>query len=689
MSFLKSLISVPKNHSMKALRMIFILLFQFVAFLSFSQNQNLKKQDQTEQLSNTPAHEGAETIINDIESLSTKHTYTTVVPTFWETWKLPAVAILMVGLLFLLQQARIRTIQKKRRALEEEVQNKTEEIAHQRKSIKLQLESLQNFNQQFEAQQKELLRQIEKTDNAERAKNSFLSMISYGVRTPLNGLLGTSSLLTDTLLTSEQREYVETIRNCGEQLLIAVNDIFDFSKIESGDIKLEEKEVDLRSCLEEVMDVFASKAAEEDMDLVYELADDVPPQVIADNFRLKQVLINIAGSALKYTQHIEGIYIGVKLIKSEDDQCVLGFEVRDTSIGIHHDIAVKMFKSFSQVDYSSTDKFGGTGLGLANCENLVRLMGGSITMESHRGKGSTFSFSINTKISKSTPQPILNYNLAGLEGKKVLVVDNHPITLAILKNQLEQWKMIPTVASSGSIALKILSESSGFDLVITDLKMPGLDGIQLAQAVRKFHPLLPIVLLSPMGDEHGKKYSNLFSSSVVKPIKQASLYTQLLKGLNSADKFVIEEKSEKLTLSTNFSQQYPLRILIAEDNLINQKLTQRVLSKFGYKSDVVMNGLEALNAIKENQYDLILMDVQMPVMDGLEATIRIRNEEKIQPIIIAMTANVMQGDRDACINAGMDDYISKPVKHEDLMSILKKWSAKAETNYQHRFLAQA
>jgi signal transduction histidine kinase/CheY-like chemotaxis protein len=688
MPLLKNFTATLKNPRLKAPRLIFVLLFQSITLITFSQNQVVKSSDdkQIEQSLKISAHDGVSPVVES-EKNTTKHIYThSVAPTHWEIWWLPSMALLMVGSLFFLQQARIRTIQKKRRTLEREVHSKTEEVISQRKSIKMQLESIQAFNELQETQQKELSRLSEKADNAERSKNSFLSMISYGVRTPLNGLLGTSSLLTDTSLTTEQREYTETIRNCGDQLLIAVNDIFDFSKIESGEVKLESKEVNLRSCLEEVMDVFAAKAAEEDIDLIYELDTDVPAVVMGDSFRLKQVLINIAGSAIKFTQRVDGIYIGVRLIKSEGDQCVLGFEIRDSSIGIHHDVAMRMFKSFSQVDYSSTDKFGGTGLGLANCENLVRLMGGSISMESNRGKGSAFSFTINTKI---CTQAGAAFDITGLEGKKVLVVDNHQVTLAILKNQMEQWKIIPTVVESGSAALAVLSKSSDFDLVVTDLKMPGLDGVQLGHAIRKFHPELPIVLLSPKGDEHGKKYSNLFSSSIVKPIKQASLYIHLLKAVRSADKFIVEEQSEKLTMSESFAQQHPVRILIAEDNLINQKLTQRVLSKLGYKSDVVMNGLEVLSAIKEHRYDLIFMDVQMPAMDGLEATIQIRQFEKVQPIIIAMTANVMEGDRDACLNAGMDDYISKPVKLDELMTILKKWSSKAHIKYASKLLAQA
>jgi CheY-like chemotaxis protein len=423
-----------------------------------------------------------------------------------------------------------------------------------------------------------------------------------------------------------------------------------------------------------VLDVFASKASSQGLDLIYQLDYDVPSQVVGDSLRLRQVLMNLVGNALKFTHQGE-IFIHVYLVRKDRDQLELGFEVRDTGIGIAQDKITKLFKAFSQVDSSTTRKYGGTGLGLAISEKLVGLMGGNISIESVLGKGTMFRFTIKTQVSVASIPTYLTCNMSGLEGRRILVVDDNSTNRNILKAQLEAWKLAPVLANSGKEAIAILNAAPAFDLVITDMNMPEMDGSQVAAAVRTINAVLPVILLSSVGDERGKKMSDQFSAVLTKPVKQNQLCKVILSELRRQGKSVPEEEvAHKSQLSADFAQKYPLRILIAEDNLINQKLTERVLAKLGYESRIVSNGREVLEEVDRNIYDLILMDIQMPEMDGLEASRIIRKSGAHQPIIIAITANVMQGDREKCMEAGMDDYISKPIKLELLVAALEKYS---------------
>jgi CheY-like chemotaxis protein len=320
-------------------------------------------------------------------------------------------------------------------------------------------------------------------------------------------------------------------------------------------------------------------------------------------------------------------------------------------------------------------------------EKLVGLMGGSISVESQQGKGTTFHFTITAGVCVKSIPTYVTSNMTGLEGKKVLVIDDNSTNRTILKNQLEHWKLVAVLARSAKEALEILSPGSpkesgihtGFDLILTDMEMPDMDGIQLAQAIKLSHPALPVILLSSIGDERARAHSDLFSSVLTKPVKQNMLRQNILNCLRKQDKPVSDEKPARQLLPADFSKHYPLRILIAEDNAVNQKLTERVLNKLGYKPEIADNGLEALQAVTQKSFDLILMDVQMPIMDGLEATRQIRLLDGNQPVIIAMTANAMQGDREECIQAGMDDYISKPVKLEVLVERLEVWATKVES----------
>ena len=520
------------------------------------------------------------------------------------------------------------------------------------------------------------------------AKSEFLATMSHEIRTPLNGVIAMSSLLLDTTLSTEQREYSETIRNSGNNLLDIINDILDFSKIESGKMELEEQPFDLRQCVEDALDLLSAAAAQKGIELVCNIAPEVPQSIVGDVTRVRQILVNLVSNAVKFTSQGE-VEIKVNLpevkrrqpkgpIPGSSRNITIHFAIRDTGIGIPLEKQKRLFESFSQVDASTTRKFGGSGLGLAISRELTGLMDGTMWVNSIPDEGSTF----HVTIAASPDVTEMDTPPTDLDGRKLLLVEPNRAQAEAIRNTLIPAGVDVTIVTEPTAVTAAL-DTVPFDLALIDLKLPVGDGLELARtiATRPANQVPTLVLLAPKGFrmQDAESVPGAVSGSVSKPIRRSQLFDALTAPFRTA---APAWKKEEVTPAAEPSpaEKLPLRFLLVEDNLINQKVANRLLDQLGYRADVANNGQEAVDAVTGHAYDVILMDVQMPILDGLEATRKIRElEAGLGPararksLIIALTANAVLGDREKCLNAGMDDYLSKPVRPDSLRAMIEKW----------------
>ena len=521
----------------------------------------------------------------------------------------------------------------------------------------------------------ELRRAKTDAEEANRAKSDFLARMSHEIRTPLNGIVGATEVMLGAQPQEEQREYLEIVSASSDGLLTVINDILDFSKIEAGKLDFDTVDFNLRESLGNTVDLMAMRAHEKGLELAFHVEPDVPDALVGDPYRLRQMLVNLVGNGVKFTEQGE-VVVHVETEALEDDWVSLHFAVRDTGIGISPDHQEVIFDSFSQADGSTTRKYGGTGLGLAITSQLASLMGGRAWVESEVGKGSTFHFSARLELAEGPARALPMAQLRHLAGLPTLVVDDNATSRKILEEMLAGWEMTPTAVSGGSAALTEMGRAavSGqpFSLVVLDSQMPEMDGFDVAMRIRQRPELAASVIIMLTSNRRSGDAAVCrelrIAAYLTKPVKQSDLLRSVLTAVGAPTLAITP--SQPPSDSPTAESPAPLSILLAEDNVVNQKLTARILEKRGHKVDVVADGQEVLDAMKRAEYDVVLMDVHMPNMDGFEATAAIRDGERQSGAhipIVALTADAMKGDRERCLEAGMDSYISKPVRVNDLL----------------------